>query len=256
MKKRVLQSLKTLQKRLDDEVLSRNNVDELSIEKPDPLLIASKYRDEYIALICALFSYGKASSIVNFLQGIDFSLLNASEAEIKEHFNTSYYRFQISRDIQELFISLKRLKHETTLEALFIKGYEKESDVMHGIKEILTSIYDINRYHSKGYTFLLGKIPQIPYQSAYKRWHMYLRWMVRSDHLDLGLWQSVSRKDLLMPLDVHTFHVGRELGLIRRKTCDFKAVLELTQSLKLFDAQDPVKYDFALYRIGQEKIFL
>lgn len=254
MKKRVLKNPNTLQERLEYEVYIRNHSSELSIDKPDPLLIASKYRDEYIALICALFSYGKASHIVSFLQSIDFSLLDASEAKIKENLSASYYRFQIPRDIQELFITLKRLKKETSLEFLFMQGYEKNKDVMDGIKEILTFIYDINSYHSKGYYFLLGKIPQKPYQSAYKRWHMFLRWMVRSDHLDLGLWKNVTCKDLLMPLDVHTFNVGRHLGLIKRKTYDFKAVLELTESLKLFDAQDPVKYDFALYRIGQEKI--
>jgi len=81
---------------------------------------------------------------------------------------------------------------------------------------------------------------------------MYLRWMVRSDSIDLGLWSGVDKGDLLMPLDTHTFKVSLKLGLLKRKTYDLKAVIELTESLKRFDSTDPIKYDFALYRIGQE----
>jgi len=57
-----------------------------------------------------------------------------------------------------------------------------------------------------------------------------------------------------MPLDTHTFNVSRRLGLLKRKTYDLQSVVELTDTLRTFDAEDPVKYDFALYRIGQEKI--
>jgi uncharacterized protein (TIGR02757 family) len=117
-------------------------------------------------------------------------------------------------------------------------------------------LYDINLYRSRGYQFLLGTIPQANPHSPYKRWHMYLRWMVRKDHLDLGLWHGVDTKDLLIPLDTHTFALGKKLGLIQRKSYDFKAVLELSQALQKIDPSDPVKYDFALYRLGQEKILL
>jgi uncharacterized protein (TIGR02757 family) len=77
--------------------------------------------------------------------------------------------------------------------------------------------------------------------------------MVREDNIDLGLWKSVNKADLLLPLDTHTFSVSHSLGLLKRKTYDLKAVLELTDILKSFDKSDPIKYDFALYRIGQEK---
>jgi uncharacterized protein (TIGR02757 family) len=82
---------------------------------------------------------------------------------------------------------------------------------------------------------------------------MFLRWMVRDDELDMGLWKRVKKSSLLMPLDVHTFNVSRKLGLLSRKTYDFKAVLELGETLRGFDANDPVKYDFAIYRLGQSK---
>lgn len=82
---------------------------------------------------------------------------------------------------------------------------------------------------------------------------MYLRWMVRNDELDLGLFKNIDKKDLLIPLDTHTHKVSLKLKLLKRKIYDFKSVLELTRSLKKFDPQDPIKYDFALYRIGQNK---
>lgn len=256
MKKRVLLKLKHLQLRLDEEVRFRNASTEISFQKPDPLLIASSFRDEYIALVCALFAYGNVRSIIAFLQCLDFGLLNSSENEIREKLNV-YYRFQTVSDVQELFITLSRMKrHNVSLEQIFYEGYRAHNDIMQGLTKLIEALYDINSYRSKGYQFLLSKIPKMPYQTPYKRWNMYLRWMVRCDCLDLGLWKSVQTKDLLMPLDVHTFHVGKQLGLIGQKTYGFKAVLELTNVLKQFDANDPVKYDFALYRIGQEKIIL
>jgi uncharacterized protein (TIGR02757 family) len=87
-----------------------------------------------------------------------------------------------------------------------------------------------------------------------KRWMMYLRWMVRHDHLDMGLWNGICPSQLIMPLDTHTFSVATKLGLLHRKQCDFRAAIELTEVLKMFDAKDPIKYDFALYRLGQEGI--
>ena len=65
---------------------------------------------------------------------------------------------------------------------------------------------------------------------------------------------GVKRSDLVIPLDTHTFQVGRELGLLKRKTYDWRAAVELTEALKRFSPEDPVKYDFALYRIGQERL--
>ena len=255
MKKRVQLNLKTLRIRLEEEVHFRNSHTEISLEKPDPLLIARAYNDEYIALLCALFSYGNVRAIIHFLRSLDFSLLHSNEEKIRDKLHV-YYRFQTVCDVQEIFITLSRLKQQNiSLEALFHAGYQSNNDVMQGLKSLIEYLYDTNSYRSKGYQFLLGNIAQSPYKSTYKRWHMYLRWMVRSDCLDLGLWRNIATQDLLVPLDVHTFTIGKKIGLITQKSYDFKAVLELTNALKQFDPSDPVKYDFALYRIGQEKLF-
>jgi uncharacterized protein (TIGR02757 family) len=76
--------------------------------------------------------------------------------------------------------------------------------------------------------------------------------MVRPDDrgVDLGLWKRIAPADLMVPLDVHTGSVGRELGLLTREQDDWKAVEELTAALRCFDPDDPVKYDIALFAIG------
>jgi uncharacterized protein (TIGR02757 family) len=88
--------------------------------------------------------------------------------------------------------------------------------------------------------------------SAAKRINMYLRWMVRKDTngVDLGIWKNIEAAQLSCPLDVHSGNVARKLGLLYRTQNDAKAVLELDTQLRLLDANDPVKYDFALFGLG------
>lgn len=88
--------------------------------------------------------------------------------------------------------------------------------------------------------------------SACKRINMFLRWMVRSNQkgVDFGIWESISPKELYLPLDVHTSRNARDLGLLNRKQDDWKALEELMSVLREFDPDDPVKYDFALFGIG------
>ncbi|SFV71439.1 FIG01146831: hypothetical protein [hydrothermal vent metagenome] len=240
---------------LDNEVKNRNKNSELSYDRPDPLLIATRYKDETIALICALFAYGNAKLIVKFLDSLDFSLLEASEELIKKSLSKHYYRFQNADDVIAIFISLKRLKEIDSIENLFYKGYKKENNVLDGLWSFINTLKEVYPYDSRGYKFLIGSIPKkVNSAGTYKRYLMYLRWMVRSDELDLGLWSKIDKKDLLMPLDTHTFKVSQKLGLLERKTYDMRATLELTTKLKTFDNLDPIKYDFALYRLGQEKM--
>ena len=239
---------------LDREVQQRNDHNELSYSRPDPLLVASRYRDESIALICALFGYGNAHQIVKFLDSLDFSLLDQSEARIKEALSTHYYRFQKSDDVATLFIALKRLKEVDSIENIFYAGYRKEENVLDGLWYFIEELSSLYPRHSQGYRFLIGSIPKkVNSAGTYKRYMMFLRWMVRSDHLDMGLWTKIEKRDLVMPLDTHTFQVSRRLGLLERKSYDMKAALELTEQLRIFDPEDPVKYDFAIYRLGQEK---
>jgi len=90
--------------------------------------------------------------------------------------------------------------------------------------------------------------------SACKRLCMFLRWMVRTGPVDFGVWKTISPSQLIMPLDVHSGRVGRELGLLTRKQDCWKAAIELTDALKIYDPEDPVKYDFALFGFGEERV--
>jgi uncharacterized protein (TIGR02757 family) len=240
---------------LEKEVKTRNSHTELSNDKPDPLLIASKYQDESIALICALFAYGNAGQIVKFLSSLDFSLLNESEESIKKALSSHYYRFQKSDDVIAIFIAMKRLKEMDSIENIFYEGYKKENNILDGLWNFIKTIQNIYLRDTQGYNFLIGSLPKrVNSAGTYKRYMMYLRWMVRKDELDLGLWSKIDKKDLLMPLDTHTFKMSQKLGLLKRKSYDMKAAIELTDKFREWDKNDPIKYDFALYRIGQEGI--
>ena len=244
-----------IKQQLDIEVNRRDSLYELSNEKPDPLMVASRYKDETISLICALFAYGNAKLIVKFLNSLDFSLLDSSEEIITKEFSSHYYRFQKSPDVSALFITLKRLKEIDSIENIFYKGYKKENNILDGLWNFISTIREINPTNTHGYNFLVGNIPKkINQASTYKRYLMYLRWVVRKDNIDMGLWSKIDKKDLLMPLDTHTFNVSLRSGLLERKTYDMKASIELTNKLKEFDPLDPIKYDFAIYRLGQEKL--
>lgn len=247
--------MKEVKKRLDEEVIKRNSPDEISKENLDPILVAKRYNDPTIALICALFAYGNVKQIVKFLDSLDFSLLQESDATIEQSLKTHYYRFQKSEDIIALFIALKRLRKINTLEEIFRNGYMKQLSVIDGIHEMIRSIQSMFEHNSKGYTFLLSKINfKTKGSGALKRWMMYLRWMSRKDNIDMGLWSDEYKPHLIMPLDTHTFSVSKKLGLLKRDTYDLEAAIELTKKLKKFDNEDPLKYDFALYRLGQNKL--
>lgn len=253
---------KKIKELLDKEVSQRNNNTELNYDKPDPLMVASRYDDEFIILLCALFAYGNAKLIVKFLDSLDFSLLERSDEIIDKELNNHYYRFQNAQDIKTVFKIFKRLKNQDSLNSIFVNAYKKDNNILEGIDALIQKIHNTSNHKSQGFTFLisspfkrdkLGSIKELG-NAPYKRWNMFLRWMVRDDNLDLGLWSGINKKDLILPLDTHTFKVSQKLGLLDRQSYDLKSALLITEKLKEFDKFDPIKYDFSLYRIGQEKI--
>lgn len=317
-------NLNSLKAKLDKLALEKNTAKAL-FAAPDPLQVASAYEDEFICLICALFAYGNAGNIVKFLRRLDFSLLDESEVCIKKSLKGLKYRFQSEADVVQIFITLRRLKQQNSLKNIFLKGFAKGENVADGLRVLINEIYAINDYTSLGYEFFFSKPFVAEPQSPMKRYNMLLRWLVRKDGLDLGLWNlgenlvnlsanslnlnknsaknssvnlvkncanlsenlaknlsknslnlsenssnlsvnlsknstnlgcEIKPKHLLIPLDTHTHKVALNFGLLSRKSYDFKAVLELTQILCEFDPQDPIKYDFALYRLGQSKEYL
>ncbi|QKF64824.1 TIGR02757 family protein [Campylobacter corcagiensis] len=227
------------------------NCDENLLANADPLQVARVYKEPVICLICALFAYGNANLIIKFLNSLNFELLNESESEILKFYSSYKYRFQSISDVAQIFITMKRLKNSYSIEELVSDGLKSGGSIEFGIKNLIDKIYLLNPYRSDGYEFFYSKSFEKAPKSPYKRYNMYLRWMVRNSDIDLGIFKSIPKSMLLMPLDVHTQRVSRALGLLKRKSYDFKAVLELTKNLQKFDPDDPIKYDFALYRLGQ-----
>ena len=255
-------AMNKIKKLLDEECKLRNCETELCDERPDPLLVARNFNDEYICLVCALFAYGKASLIVKFLKSINFDILDENEKEIANYFSDKYYRFQNGYDIAEFFLAIKRIKNINSLNQIFLDGYRTEHNVLDGLVSCINEFQKTSNLNSHGGNFLIGNAPKKNIHgyfetkgvSAYKRWNMFFRWMVRDDCIDLGLWTNVDKKDLILPLDTHTFEISKKLGLLNRNTYDLESAILITKQLRQFDPFDPIKYDFALYRIGQEKI--
>lgn len=239
-------------KNLLDFHANLKNCDENLFSSADPLQVARIYKEPNIALICALFAYGNAKMIVKFLNSLNFELLDESESEIKKFYTSHKYRFQSVVDVSEIFITHKRLKYDGNIEQIISSGMKNSGQIIDGINKLMKFIYKLNPYTSFGYNFYFGSVFQKPV-SPYKRYNMFLRWMVRNSDIDLGLFKTINKKDLLIPLDTHTHKVALKLRLINRKSYDFRAVLELTHKLREFDPSDPIKYDFALYRLGQSK---
>ncbi len=86
--------------------------------------------------------------------------------------------------------------------------------------------------------------------SACKRWLMLLRWMVRRDGMDLGVWTHLAPRDLVIPLDTHVMRLSRFLGLTRRNDASWRTAEEVTAALRRIDPEDPVRFDFALAHLG------
>ena len=151
------------------------------------------------------------------------------------------------QDFAQFIKSLHHIyKKHQGLEAVFAKHAQPDS--------VQNSIH-----HFKKHFFETEHLPRTQKHisdplknSAAKRINMFLRWMIRQDNkgVDFGIWKSLSPSQLSCPLDVHSGNVARKLGLLNRKQNDAKALAELDSELRILDAKDPVKYDFALFGLG------
>ncbi|MBK8554063.1 MAG: TIGR02757 family protein [Ignavibacteria bacterium] len=231
----------------------------------DPVWILHNFNEakdiEIAGLITSSYAYGKVEQInafVNkFLKNIDFKVheftSNYSEHKDKKYLKDLYYRFNTSDDLSLLIINIKNaLNAYGSLQNLFLHEYAPQHQ---NVLPALTYFsYELNKLTNDGsyFTYL---IPVTGKKSACKRLNLYLRWMVRKDEIDLGIWENIDKSKLIMPVDTHIYRVSRKLRLVKRKSCDMKFALELTDKLKKFDGNDPVKYDFALCHAGIEKSF-
>ncbi len=163
-------------------------------------------------------------------------------------FNNFIYRTFNGIDTIFFLNSLQNIyNNHGGLESVFTKGYLKEGTIS-GSLNYFRNIF-IETEHDKRSE---KHIADVSRKATCKRLNMFLRWMVRKDNygVDFGLWKEIPASDLMLPLDVHSGNISRKLGLLFRKQNDWQAVEEVTQRLRDFDMNDPVKYDFALFGLG------
>ena len=213
-----------------------NNKKDIEIAGFISSLVAYGRRELFIKKLEELFSIAQ-NEPYNFIINFDPKLLG--------NFN---YRFGKPNDFAMIFSILKELYTKNGgLEELFKYGYNNpiKNNIFIPITDYFYSRAEENT--QQGFYFM---IPDPKKGGAMKRMCMFLRWMVRKGPVDFGIWNFMPTSDLYIPLDVHVARISREMGLLKRNANDFKAVLELTNNLKQFDPNDPVKYDFAMFGYG------
>ncbi len=222
----------------------------------------SNSEKELLAFVVSCYSYGNIVQINNFIKKF-INLANGNVLKFIMEFdpdefctNDNFcYRFNTEKDFVDLILSIKYivLKYGS-LKSLFLKHYnESDVNILNALDKFTSEIRSTVRY-SKSFEYL---IPVVSKKSTCKRLNLFLRWMVRKDSIDTGIWsREVDKSKLIIPVDTHVYKVSRNLGLVSRKSCDIKFAVELTEKLKSFDPLDPVKYDFALCHIGVDKILL
>ena len=218
-----------------------------------PHLFTKKQDIEIAGFLTATISWGNRKSIISnsgrLMQMMDWDphnfILDASENDLAPLRKFVHRTFN-GNDCIFFLQSLKNCyRNHGGLEKLF------SMDVHKGLKETISGFRRI--FLELSHDPHVGKHIADPLKNASaKRILMFLRWMVRNDShgVDFGLWRKISPSELMCPLDVHSGNVARKLGLLTRNANDWKAVEELTASLRLFDPDDPVKYDFALFGLG------
>lgn len=244
-----------------DELVVRNNTE--AFIKNDPVQFSHRYSDardiEIVSFLVATIAWGNRKMILNSANRMlemmgrspyDYVMSGGWE---KLEDGKCVHRTFFGRDLRyyckgfqtlyEVPRSFGARNDSPSLESIF---FNEEHDVWKGIENFRDLMAEANGCASKHISNPCCAEPKKG--SACKRLHMALRWLVRDDGIvDLGVWKRLKPKDLMIPLDVHVARVSRDLGLIERKSNDRTTVEMLTAKLREFDAEDPVKYDFALF---------
>ncbi len=232
--------------------------------KSDPISVPhlfTKIQDIEIAgLFAAIFAWGNRTTII------------AKSKELMQRMDNAPHQFITQHSVKDLK-RLKGFRHRTFNEddlyyfIEFFRHHYKKSDSLETAftpplcvaERGLGDESEQRLKHFKKYFFSYPHLKRTekhiasPAQkSTCKRLNMFLRWMVRQDNkgVDFGIWKKISPSQLICPIDLHVARVARKLGLIKRKQTDWLAAIELTESLRTLDKDDPVKYDFALFNLG------
>ena len=227
--------------------------------KSDPISIPhrfSKTEDiEISAFLASSIAWGlrktiikNANSLIEKMDNSPFDfVMNANERDLKSV--TNFKHRTMNGDDALFFITalMNIYRNHGGLQKVFESNYEKTQNIQQTLKNFRDVFFKIPHLKRSE-----KHISDTSKNSAAKRLCMMLRWLIRSDNngVDFGIWKNIPASALYIPLDVHAGNVSRKLGLLTRTLNDWKAVDELTQNLRKFDANDPVKYDFALFGLG------
>jgi len=232
---------------------------------PDPLQFVYDYTEpadmEIVGFLAADLAYGRVQQIEKSLASL-FGLMGESPHAFVRNFDGAgrkalrpfKHRFTTGDDISDLLALLRRVLLEYgSIEEFFLQGYDRgDANVVPALTKFCASLSQMyaaehNGQVSRGLNYLLASPER---HSPCKRLNLFLRWMVRADQVDPGLWKSVDKAKLIVPLDVHMGRLCRILGLYHQRTPSLAAALRITESFLEINPKDPVKYDFALSRIG------
>lgn len=240
---------------LEEKVIQYHHPDFIA---SDPIQVPhafSKKEDIEIAgFLTAIISWGNRTMIIKNAKRMmelfdnaphDF-VMNHSEKDLSNLTGFVHRTFN-AVDLQCFVQALQHIyKHHQGLEQVFVlkNGATNYQQSISDFKQLFFQIPHPQRTQKH--------VSDPAKNSAAKRINMFLRWMVRDADagVDFGIWKQHSPAHLSCPLDVHSGNVARKLGILQRKQNDWKAVNELDNSLRTFDPQDPVKYDFALFGLG------
>ncbi len=237
--------------------------------EPDPLQFLHRFKDErdieIIGLLASVFAYGNVKQIENSLEKLInvlgerpyLFIKNLNSENRKEKISGIRHRFYTEDDVKKLLMIInKELTKHNSVRKIFLQGYNISDE------NVKTGISVFSNHFINSFIETFGKITNgikfmfpIPEKgSACKRMNLFLRWMVRKDELDFGLWNEIPASKLVIPVDTHIAKICRYLKLTNRKISDWKMAEEITNNLKKFDPDDPVKYDFAICHIGIRKL--
>jgi uncharacterized protein (TIGR02757 family) len=223
----------------------------------DPISIPHRFKKkqdiEISGLFAAILAWGQRKTIINNCNRLMEWMDNAPHDFIVNHKKSDFANFKhrtfnsIDLNYFIRFLSWYYSKNES-LEDAFCAD-----DVRSGIIKFHHLFFSLPDHPKR----TVKHISTPERKSACKRINMYLRWMVRHDQkgVDFGIWRKIKPSQLICPCDVHVDRVARKLKLIRRKQVDWQTAEELTANLRLFDPNDPVKYDFALFGLGVAEKF-
>jgi uncharacterized protein (TIGR02757 family) len=225
-----------------------------------PLRYADPRDRELVGLLTSCLAYGRVDLFSRALEGVLAAMAPSPAAFVTRFdprrdasaFQDFWYRFNRPRDLVAFCVAARDLLLRFgTLEKCFLNGDpEARGPIGPALERFARSFLEADLREvfprgriSRGYRHLF------PLPSAggpCKRLHLFLRWMVRREAPDFGLWTSVQPARLLMPIDTHVENISRSIGLTRRRSRNWRMAEEITARLAAIDAADPVKFDFAL----------